>query len=167
MVNSLLQYDVRIVQPCSSSTMPCWLSDDGKPARSADVMDVDLKHPLPAPAQLAQHRSRPRTNVRLVQYLLGLALLGTVLFTGYGRSGCSVRLTPSFPTTTSTASLDRAPVGITSQGHETNYYEGAIEEPKSNGRTEDVQWDRYSLILKGQRVFIQYARAITAQSNSF
>jgi hypothetical protein len=33
--------------------------------------------------------------------------------------------------------------------------EGTGEEPKSNGRTKDVQWDRYSLILKGQRVFIQ------------
>jgi hypothetical protein len=125
-------------------------------------MDVDLKHPLPAAAQLAKRSSRPRTNGRLVQCLLGLVLLGTVLFGGYGRSAFSMRLTPSFLTTTSTASLDRAPVGITSQGHETNYHEGAIKEPKSNGRTEDVQWDRYSLILKGQRVFIQYARAITA-----
>lgn len=33
--------------------------------------------------------------------------------------------------------------------------QGTGEEPKSNGRTKDVQWDRYSLILKGQRVFIQ------------
>jgi hypothetical protein len=125
-------------------------------------MDVDLKHPLPAPAQLAKHRPRPRTNVRLVQYLLVLALLGTVLFTGYGRSGCSVRLTPSFLTTTSTTLLDQASMDITSQGHGIDYHGDAIEKPKSNGRTEDVQWDRYSLILKGQRVFIQYAPAITA-----
>jgi hypothetical protein len=124
-------------------------------------MDVDLKHPLPAPVQLAKHSSRPRTNGRLVQCLLGLVLLGTVLFTEHGRNAFSMRSTPSFLTTTSTTSLDHAPVGINSQGHGTDYHGGAIEKPKSNGRTEDVQWDRYSLILKGQRVFIQYAPAIT------
>jgi len=26
---------------------------------------------------------------------------------------------------------------------------------KGNGRTTDVQWDEYSLIIKGQRIFIQ------------
>jgi len=27
-----------------------------------------------------------------------------------------------------------------------------------NGRTNDVLWDKYSLVLKGQRIFIQYVR---------
>jgi hypothetical protein len=27
--------------------------------------------------------------------------------------------------------------------------------PHSNGRTQDVQWDGYSLILKGRRIFLQ------------
>lgn len=27
-----------------------------------------------------------------------------------------------------------------------------------NGRTMDVLWDKYSLVLKGQRIFIQYVR---------
>lgn len=39
-----------------------------------------------------------------------------------------------------------------------------VEEPTvttdltGNGRTNDVLWDKYSLVLKGQRVFIQYVR---------
>lgn len=28
-----------------------------------------------------------------------------------------------------------------------------------NGRTNDVLWDKYSLVLKGQRIFIQYVRS--------
>lgn len=29
-----------------------------------------------------------------------------------------------------------------------------------NGRTNDVLWDKYSLVLKGQRVFIQYVHSL-------
>ena len=32
-------------------------------------------------------------------------------------------------------------------------------ELNGNGRTNDVLWDKYSLVLKGQRVFIQYVRS--------
>lgn len=38
--------------------------------------------------------------------------------------------------------------------------------PNSAGRTDAVQWDGYSLILRGQRVFIQYAYPFVATFQS-
>ena len=45
----------------------------------------------------------------------------------------------------------------------------AIEKPTvpagltGNGRTNDVLWDKYSLVVKGQRIFLQYVRPYTEQ----
>ena len=63
------------------------------------------------------------------------------------------------PSTVWTISLPVAgSVANTFRNLETEGKPMVTAELTGNGRTNDVLWDKYSLVLKGQRIFIQYVR---------
>jgi hypothetical protein len=88
--------------------------------------------------------------------LLGVTILAAVVVTrnihiplGWGTQSVSYLFASSC------APVDYLAATTVLEDHDVTKVSEQDEKPKSNGRTEDVQWDQYSLLLKSQRVFLQ------------
>jgi hypothetical protein len=155
-----------VVATLSDKTFDSWVVR----ADVADVMEVEHKLPLllvesadvasSSYVQRYEHKDNilSKSKRRILAFSLGaLVLLGlslsTATFNGLA-AGCETRDILCVFGAVGGPMAER----VLEYLHVGNSEVGAIQSedpPKSNGRTDDVQWDSYSLILKGQRIFLQ------------